>query len=156
MRALTNSKTFLVLNDELGIIDANTSKEQKELIHFNSLRNFIFYYDYFKKEKNLREKLLEEYVKVVKDQNYSFTKEQSQGAFDMYIYPIGKIYSKHINFSTSLNVLLIVLYFSIPNILVWLMFHSKTFSFSFLPLIFVYWLNYILKYPKKKIYGYRY
>jgi hypothetical protein len=156
MSILNKSKTYLALNNELEIIDANTSMEQKKLIHFKSLRNFIFYYDYFKKEKKSRENLLEEYIKVVKDQNYSFSKEQSQAAFDMYIYPLGKIYSKHINFSSSLNILLIVLYFTIPNILVWEMFHSITFSFSFLPLIFVYWLNYILKYPRKKIYGYRY
>lgn len=156
MSKLNKSKTFLELNSELAVIDANTSVEQKKLIHFRSLRNFILYYDYFKKEKNSREDLLQEYINVIKDQNYSFSKEQSQGSFDMYIYPIGKIYSKHLNFSSSLNILLVILYFSIPNIIVWVMFRSRTISFSFLFLILVYWLNYILKYPRKKIFGYRY
>lgn len=156
MSILNNSETFLGLNSELGSIEGNTSIDQKKLIHFKSLRNFIFYYDYFKKEKKSREKLIQEYIKVIKDQNYSFSKEQSKGAFDMYIYPLGKIYSKHINFSSSLNVLLIVLYFSTPNIIFWVMFHSKTFSFSFLLLSLAYWFNYILKYLRKKIYGYRY
>ena len=156
MKVLKQLRSTLDFSKELENIDANTSTEQKRLIHFKSLRNFIFYYDNFRKEKNTRERMLREYFEVIEGQNYSFSEEQSKAAFDMYIFPISDIYRKHINFSAKLNVIAVILYFSLPNILLWVIFHSKVLSFSFLPLISLYWINYLLKFPRKKIYGYKY
>lgn len=156
MKDLNCSEIFLELNSELQYIDNSTSDAQKKSIHFKSLRNFIYYYDSFKKGRVKATELLREYIKLIKEENYSFSKEQSKETLDLYITPIAHSYKRNLNFSSSLSIDLILFFFSIPNILALLIFHSEPIEISVLALTLTYWINYICKYPRKKIYGYRY
>jgi hypothetical protein len=146
----------LDFKSEIEIINQNTSEEDKRGIHFKSLCNFVYQYNSFKKGKIKATELLTEYIELIKEQNFTFTEEQSKATFDLYINPIAHFYKRSLNFSSKLTIDLILLFFSVPNICVWFIFHSKIISFFVLLLSIAYWINYSTKYYRKKIYGYRY
>lgn len=157
MTTLSKSKNSLDFSNQLENIDKNTSDEQKKSIHFKSLRNFIYHYSYFKKNQITASNLLLEYLSKIESNNFFFTEEQSKGAYDLYISPLGRIYSRQLNFSSEFSIFfnIILLYF-LPNLCLWMLFHSKILILSFIPLYLLYWIMYIRKYNQKKIYGYRY
>lgn len=154
---LNTSDTFFILKERLSIIDKNTSAEDKKSIHFKSLRNFICYYDSFKKSKIIATELLNEYLELLERENYSLDKEQSIEAYDNYIAPLAtKIYTRYLNFSSDFGFLFQFFLYVVPNYILWEVFHSSTLIISVSSLYMAYWINYIIKYYKHKIYGYRY
>lgn len=154
---LNTSETFCILIEKLSVIDKNTSTEEKKSIHFRSLRNFIYYYDYFKKSKITATALLHDYLKLIEKENYSLDNERSLEAYNNYIKPLAsKIYTRYLNFSSQFAFLFEFFLYGIPNYILWSLFHSSALIISVLPLYMLYWINYIIKYKKHKIYGYRY
>ena len=151
------SANFLDFNKRLELITQNTSCEDKRLMHYKSLRNFIYHYNSSKKGKTKCTELLKEYLELIENQNYSFTEKQSKGAYDFYIGPLAQdFYTRYVNFSASVGIFFHLLFCGIPIYFAWIIFHSKTIVISMLALYFIYYMNYILKYRNKKIYGYRY
>lgn len=154
---LNTSENFSILNERLSLIDKNTSDEDKKSIHFKSLRNFIYYYDSFKKSKIIATELLNEYLELLEKEKYSLDKEQSIQAYNNYIAPLAsKIYTRYLNFSGDFAFLFQFFLYAVPNCILWEVFHSSSLIISVLPLYMVYWINYLIKYYKHKIYGYRY
>lgn len=142
---------------QIEIINQNTSEEDKRRIHFKSLRNFIYHHNYSKKGKIKATEQLEEYVKLLELQNYSFTEEQSKAAYDFYIGPLAQnYYSRYLNFKCAFSTIVELLIFVLPMGFVWLIFHSKILVIGCLGWYLIHWINYIRKYHNKKIYGYRY
>ena len=154
---MNTSKNFSTFKERLEIIENSTSNEDKKSIHFKSLRNFIYYYDSFKKSKLLANELLNEYLDFLEKENYSLNKEQSIEAYNKYIAPLAsKIYTRYLNFSSDFAFLFQFFLYAVPNSILWAGFHSYSLIISLLPLYCVYWINYFIKYFKHKIYGYRY
>jgi hypothetical protein len=121
------------------------------------LGNFIYHYNSFKKGKIKATELLKEYVELIEKQNYFFNEEQSKAAFDFYIGPLGSNFcGRYLNFSARFSIFFELVFCGIPIYFIWLIFHSKAIILFILPLYFIYWINYILKYRNKKIFGYRY
>ena len=148
---------FSTLNEKLSVIDKNTSLEAKKSIHFRSLRNFIYYFGSLKKSKISTGELLNDYLELIERENYSFDKEKSLEAYNNYIKPLAtKVYTRYLNFSSQFAFQFEFFLYGLPNYVLWILFHSSTVIFSVLPLYLVYWVNYIIKYYKYKIYGYRY
>lgn len=113
---LNTSETFFTLNERLSIFDKNTSHEDKKSIHFKSLRNFIYYYDSFKKSKLIATELLNEYLDFLESENYSLDKEQSIEAYDKYIARLAsKIYTRYLNFSSDFAFLFQFFLYAVPN-----------------------------------------
>ncbi len=151
------SANFLAFNKRLDLITLNTSDEDKRRIHYNSLRNFIYHYNSFNKGRIKVTELLEEYITLIESQNYSFTVEQSQAVYDMYVGPIGhNYYRRYLNFSTAFALFVEVLLFGIPFYGCWLLFHSNNVNITLLIIYIIYLVNYISKYYRRKIFGYRY
>ncbi len=156
MTTLSKSKNSLDFNNQIESIDKQSSDGQKRSIHFKSLKNFITHYPHVKKSKITATDLLTEYLALIESNSFSFKEEQSKGAFDLYINPLARIYVRHLSFSSKFSILFNILFYGIPNLGLWMLFHSKILIFSFIPLYLLYWINYIRKYYQKKIYGYRY
>lgn len=151
------SDNFTDFTRRLEIINQNTSIEDKKSIHYKSLRNFIYHYKSFRKGKMKSTELLKEYLELIEKQEYNFNEEQSKVAYDLYVGPLGmNFYRRYINFSTEFSIFFEILFLGIPVYLIWIFLNSQTILFSILPLYFIYWIIYILKYKNKKIYGYRY
>lgn len=156
MITLSTSKNSFDFNNQLENIDEQTSDEQKKNIHFKSLRNFIIHYSYLKKSKITVTNLLTEYILLIESNGFSFTEEQSKGSYDLYINPLARIYRRYLNFSSEFSILFSIIFCGLPNLGLWILFHSKILIFSFIPLYLLYWIIYARKYYQKKIYGYRY
>jgi hypothetical protein len=147
----------LDFRQRLSIIDKNTTKEAKKTIHFKSIRNFIYHYDSFKKRKMTATEWLDEYFEYIEKENYCLSKEQSIEAYSKYIAPLGRqIYSRYLNFSSAFAFSFQFFLYIVPNSLLWIQFHSYSLLLYVLPFYMVYWINYIIKYQKFKIYGFRY
>lgn len=143
-------------NEKLNIIDQNTSNEQKKMLHFKSLRNFIYYYDVTKKEKRKITELLEGYILFIEKNNYSFTLRDSINTNKLFIQPLGDLYRKHLGFSINLHIYDIFLVFGIANIFILSIFQNDITRFCMNLFFVVYFLNYLLKYKRKKIWGLQY
>lgn len=156
MTTLSKSKNSLDFKNQIESINKKSSDEQKKSIHFKSLRNFITHYPYLKKSKITATDLLTEYLVLIESNGPSFTEEQSKGAYDLYISPLARIYVRHLSFSSKFSILFNIIFYGLPNLGLWMLFHSKILIFSFIPLYLLYWINHIRKYYQKKIYGYRY
>ena len=157
MKTVNISDTFSNFNRRLENINQHTSDEQKKRLHYRSLRNFIFHYTSFRKGRLKATELLEEYLTLLEAQDYSLTVEQSKAVYDLYIGPIAQnYYSRYLNFSSAFALFFEILLFGIPFYFSWQLFHSKTLNIFILTFYIIYWANYIGKYYRKKIYGYRY
>ena len=156
MMTLAYSESFLDFKKRLDSIDQNTSYEDKRRIHYKSLKNFIYHYAYLKKSRVSAAKLLVEYLELIESSGYFLTEEQSQGTYDLYINPIARIYRRYLNFASEFSILFNILFYVLPNMGVWFIFHSNILTLSFQLLYILYWINYIIKYYANKIYGYRY
>lgn len=153
----TSDTFFTTFNEKLTLIDKNTSPEAKKSIHFRSSRNFIFYYGSLKKNKIFTRELLNDYLELIETENFLFDQEQSLEAFNKFIKPLAvKIYTRYFNFSSQFAFQFEFFLFVLPNYILWIFFHSSMMIISVLPLYLVYWVNYVIKYYKHKIYGYRY
>ncbi len=144
---------FKVKVDE---INRQTSKEQKKRIHYHSLYNFIYYFNDLKKDNEKVQMLLEEYVNLIESKNYSFTKEESVTYHKSFIAPIGMVYSRYLNFSGISGIYLNFLFFGLPNILLWFIFHSIKASLIVGSLSLVFLLSRQITFFKHKMFGYRY
>src|ERR1700759_526398 len=114
-------------------INEHTSLEGKKYIHFKSLRNFIWYYSSTKKEKNQITKLLEEYILLIENKNYIFSKEEAYNNYNNYIRPLGFLYyRKHLKFCSVISIHVFIILFLLPNIFIWLIFHNLIFSSTIL------------------------
>ena len=154
---MNTSKNSFTFKERLDTIDKNTSDEGKKTIHFKSLRNFIYHYNSFKKSKIIATELLGQYLEYIEKEDYSLSKEQSLEAYEKYVSPLAsKIYTRYLNFSSRFAFLFEIFLYIVPNSLLWAGFHSSLLIISVLPLYMAYWINYIVKYYKYKIYGYRY
>jgi hypothetical protein len=149
----TSTEDFSI---QLARINGHTTEEQKKSVHYKSLRNFIYHYSDFKKNKISAANLIMEYLSIIEQNNFSFTEEQSKGAYDLYITPLARIYNRQLNFSSEFSILSMLLFYCIPNLFLWMLSHSKVLIFSLIPLYLFYWIMYVRKYLQKKIYGYRY
>jgi len=157
MTTLIHSENYLDFSKRLKNIDEHTSELEKESIHFKSLSNFIYHYQFLKKSRQAATELLDEYIKVIESNGYHFSEEQCKGAFDLFIAPLAsKIYTRYLHFSSDLSWILIILFISIPLVFLWFLFHSTILLQLVGSLFLIHWINYIRKYYTKKIYGYRY
>lgn len=148
---------FLEFQKQLEKITQNTSHEARKGIHYKTLRNFVYHYNSSKKGKIKTTELLKEYLKLIEEQNYFFTEEQSKAANDFYIGPLAQdFYTRYVNFSSEFALFFQILFCGIPVYISWIMLHSKVTMLLLLAVYFLYYINYFLKYRNKKIYGYRY
>jgi hypothetical protein len=140
---------------KLEEIDAATTKKQKRSIHFKSLRNFIYYYDRTKKEKRRITTYLEEYINLLERKNYSFTKEESLAACELFIDTLGKKYIRYFNFESHSVILVIIVFLIIANMLICIVFHSYIIRSIGLLILILVLIKYIEKFRKWKTYGFR-
>ena len=145
------------LNEKINQINNFTSVDQKKMIHFNSLRNYIYHYPQVKKERSKVTNLLNDYINYLETKKYSLNKEESNEVFKEFIYPLGMMYyRKHLGFSSELTINLIILIYVIPNLLCLLFLKFTLFSYLLLTLSIFSLSIYLFKFLKKKIYGYQY
>ena len=143
-------ENFLNFHNQLEKITQGTSGEAKKRIHYKTLRNFIYYYNSSKKGKTRTTELLKEYLKLLEEEDYMFTEQQSKDAYDIYIRPlVHDFYTRYVNFSASFAIVFELLLCGIPVYFL----HSKITILLLLSLYFVHYINYFIKYRNKKFYG---
>jgi len=138
---------------KIDAIYMNASPEQKRRMHFNSLRNFIEYYDQTKKEKIRITELLEQYITLLEKNDYSLTHEESIEAYYLCVDKIGWYYRRYLNFTVYLGYFYIFVLFILPNFLIWITFHSIITSTILAVLIILNSISRCYKYYKHKMYG---
>lgn len=124
--------------------------------HLKSVKNFITYLNEIN-DITLKTKIatdLYSYLDLLETNSYS--RDDSKVLFEQYIYPIGKIYERTLNFSIKIK-LWIMLGWIIP---VWLVskfiFKSAYLGILFVLLILLIYHDSILKNMTSKVYGFNY
>lgn len=156
----------------LNIYDDLSSKldlKEKELIHFKSVSNFIYYLIYYpeinpKKNRKLQElgefrmkKKLYEYLKLVKGKELN--KEKSAIYFKEYIYEIGDFMMEYYKFSGNggklklLTILVVLTIGAIFDFFANLIFDIKIPTLFTPAFLLIAIARMIIKYRNKKIYG---
>ena len=156
----------------LNIYDDLSSKlnlEEKELIHFKSVSNFIHYLIYYpeinpKRNKKLQElgevrmkKKLYEYLKLVKGKQLN--KEKSAIYYKEYIYEIGDFMMQYYKFSGNggklklLTILVVLTIGVVFDFFAHLIFDIKILTLFTPAFLLIAIARMVMKYRSKKIYG---
>ena len=134
------------------------SKDQKKNIHFYSFRNFVFHYNNLsdRAKQNVLQ-LLNEYVHVVKEENFYFRKTESYDLASKFLNKVADFYSG-MNFRLNLRFSFIIYWGIIIDTILYFLDFLPKINVIPIPILSCLMLSYylyimIFKKPKKLVYG---
>ena len=89
----------------LFLKEAELTTAEKKNIHFNSLKNFMMFYDAIKgsKEKEIVKNLISQYWLILLENDFNISKEDSKGIGRTFIMKIGQYYNHQLGFQITMG-----------------------------------------------------
>ena len=150
--------------DYIEILDSvkpDLNSKQLENIHFYSIYNFFFHFNELKgeRERKIVYDLLQEYFKILRENNFSIEQSYSRELFSSYILKIGQYYNFQLGFKGTMRVQSAIFTGIVIDLLLLVTGLLKSIFFFPIGTFSMFLYNRYLHYSygkKKKLYGPRY